>query len=195
MSLSSSRPFRGLLTSLTTAATVLSVTVCGPASASLARQPQASSHSLPASMRLSPTPLPTIGQPAPEQSPNAPVTLNALHRTESGLVTLTWTITNRGYDNYVPPTEWVGIYDYANVNGNAPVSGITLTDEAAKIRYNPLRTDPDRVCICTNPGDQQAIQEKGGSEIMFETYKLPGSVKSVTVNIPAFSPAKNIPIS
>lgn len=191
MSLIKSGHIRVFVTALGATAAVLGVTTTGIATASEAWQTPSAPRILPVSMKVSPTPMPTIGQPAPEASPKAPVTLNSLHRTQSGLVTLTWTITNNGYSQYQRPVDWVGIYDYAN----APASGITITDESAKIRYNPLRIDPDRRCMCTETGNLKGVQEQGDSEILFDTYKIPASVKSVTVNIPDFSPAKNIPIS
>lgn len=182
---------RMFLTCVASASAAVSVSIAGPAAAASAQPVRAHTQNLPISVRFSPTPMPTIGQPAPEQSPKAPVTLNSLRRTESGLVALTWTITNSGYDQYIRPADWVGIYNYAN----ASESAITITDEAAKIRYNPLRIDPDRMCMCTDAGGMRVVQNQGQSEIIFEVYKVPENVKAVTVDIPGFSPAKNISIS
>lgn len=184
------RRIRILLACVTIASAAVGVSISEPAAVASARPARAHAQNLPVALRVSPAPMPTIGRPVPEQSPKAPVTLNYLHRTESGFVALTWTITNSGYDQYTRPADWVGIYNYAN----ASESAITVTDEAARIRYNPLRIDPDRTCMCTDVGSMRVLQNQGQSEIIFEVYKVPENVKTVTVNIPGFSPAKNISI-
>ena len=147
---------------------------------------------LPVAMeRLAPTPMPTIGQPAPEKYPDSPVTLNSLHRDSAGLVSLTWTVTNNGDSNYVIPTEFVSVYKYAS----ASASAITLTDETGKIRYNPLRMDPSSTCICTDTTSIPTGLDKGESAVFNQVYKLPTGVNSVTVTIPGYSAAKNVSVS
>lgn len=153
--------------------------------------PQASRTVLPVALwRTAPTPLPTIGQPAPERSPKAPVTLNSLHRSSSGFTTLTLTISNDGYPQMPVPAEWNGDYTYA---GGA-VSAITLTDEAHKVRYNPLRIDPDQLCVCTDAGELTPMIGKGESYVIYATFKLSPGTSSVTVNLPDFTAAKDIPV-
>lgn len=141
--------------------------------------------------RLSPSPFPSIGQPAPEKYPNAPITLNSLHRDSLGFVTLTWTIVYNGDDeNFTVPRDLVSIYKYAGTSASA----VTLTDEVGKVRYNPLRLEQSGSCICTSMPSIPLGIRNGESAVLNEVYKLPTNISSVTVSIPGYSPAKNIPV-
>lgn len=191
MSVGTSRYGRVLLATLTATATVAATT--GAADTSPANRSQSKGfRQLPASLtKLSPTPMPTIGQPAPESSPDAPVTINSLHRSSTNLVSLTWSMKYNGGSDFTIPTNIVSVYKYAGSGSSA----ITLTDEAAKIRYNPLRADPSQTCICTNTSSIPNDLNKGESATFYEVFMLPATTKSVTVSIPGYSPAKNIPVS
>lgn len=186
-------PARAFLSTLV-AVTAVGATVMA-ASSSPAKAASTARHSvLPVAMKLSqtPAPMPTIGRPAPEQSPDAPIALNSLHRDSSGIVSLTWTVQNNADDMFNDPSDWVnGLYKYAPGYD----TGITLTDETAKVLYRPLRADPSGVCICTDSSAVERVLDSGDYSIAYEAYKLPAQVKSVTVSIPGYSPAKNIPIS
>lgn len=140
-----------------------------------------------------PTPMPTIGRPAPEKHPDAPITLNSLHRDKLGLVSLTWTLANNDQSESMndPPSEVVNAYDYVGPTAGA----VTLTDESAKVRYSPLRMDPGKTCVCTNGSAVPSTLANGQSAIYYEVYKLPLNVKSVTVTIPGYSPTKDIYIN
>lgn len=139
----------------------------------------------------SPAPMPTIGRPAPEKWPDTPAAINSLHRDSSGFVTLIWTLTYNGANDFTLPVEFVSVYKYAP----APFSAITLTDESAKIRYNPLRADPSGKCICTDNATVPNDLNKGQSATLYQVFKLPSNVTSVTVSIPGYSPAKNIAVN
>lgn len=150
---------------------------------------------LPVAMKLShatPAPMPTIGRPAPEKWPDAPVTLNTLHRDSYGAVLLTLTVQNNGDEQYSIPPGWYGaVFKY-----NAGVfNGITLTDESAKIRYYPLLAKPSGDCVCTVVGKISMVLEHGEYAVVYSVFKLPPNVKTVTVGVPDYSPAANIPIS
>lgn len=186
---------------------LLSVLVVGGAvlatsSAAQARPTTAGRAGLPIAMKLSAaapspfntaSPMPSVGQaPAPEEWPDAPVTLNSLHRDSSGFVSLTWSVRNNGDSQFTLPAQWIStVYRYAP----GPSSAITLTDESGKVRYSPLRMDPSGVCVCSDTTKLAASLDHGASAILTETYKLPAQVKSVTVSIPGYSAAKNVPIS
>lgn len=148
-------------------------------------------HALPVVVHRAPTPEPSIGAPQPEKSPNVPVTLNSLTRDPTGIVTLVWTVKNNGNESFYAPGGWQGVYTYAG----APLSGVSLTDETAKVRYQPLRIDPRRLCMCNNPADQPEPLASGDVGQYFQSYKLPNSVKSVTVALDGYAPAKNVPVS
>lgn len=138
------------------------------------------------------SPQPSLGQPQPESSPNIQVTINTLHRDSSGLVTLTWTIKNNGQEGFLnAASQFTSDYNYEG--GTA--AGITLTDESAKVRYNPLRAIPSNMCTCTVLAGLPTPLTQGESVVLFEIYKLPNSVSSATINIAGYSPLKNIQIS
>lgn len=191
MSVAKSRYGRVLLVTLTTASTVAAT--AGVANASPVGKSQSTDlRRPPVSMaKLSPAPMPTIGQPAPEGSPDAPVAINSLHRSSTNLVSLTWSMKYNGDSDFTLPTNLVSVYKYAGSGSSA----ITLTDEAAKIRYNPLRADPSQKCICTNTSSIPNDLNKGESATFYEVFMLPSTTRSVTVSIPGYSPAKNIPVS
>ena len=150
----------------------------------------------PAALRVhlhaGPTPEPSIGSAEPEKYPGISVTINSLHRDSSGIVSLNWTASSNGGKQFWANVPWVGdVYKY----DDAPASAVTITDEDAKIRYNPLRIDPRQLCMCQTTVNIPALEQQGQSVNLFQTFKPPADVDSVTVNIPGFSPAKNIPVS
>lgn len=189
----SNKGIRAALTSLiATAVAVGTVAGQGHAAAQVAQGAVDGAHLPVALQRANPAPMPTIGQPAPEKNPNASVTLNSLHRDSVGLVTLTWTMVyNASDESFVVPPALVSVYKYAGTSASA----VTLTDEAGKIRYNPLRMDPSATCICTDMPSIPNGLSKGQSAILNEVYKLPANVNAVTVSIPGYSPAKSIPVN
>lgn len=138
-----------------------------------------------------PSPLPSIGQAQPEKHPDVQATINSLHRDSNGLVTLTWTVKNNGTESFHPSTEFLSDYAYQGQSSN----GITLTDEAGKIRYNPLRMQQSNSCVCNSLSAGPLILDQGDSMYMFESYKLAPEVTTVTINIPGFSSLKNIQVN
>lgn len=192
MPIPASRFVRSLMVGLTVAAAVTAIGSSSAAAGAVPGTPATGRHMALAWAPAGPIPMPTIGRPAPEKSPEAPITLNSLHRDKLGLVSLTWTLTNNDQSNSMddPPSEMMNPYDYSG----AKASAITLIDESAKIRYKPLRMDPGKTCICTNRSGIPYTLDNGQSAIFYEVYKLPTNVNSVTVNIPNYSPAKDIAI-
>lgn len=189
----SSSSIRAFLVGLAATTATACVTAAGtPAAANVVRSAEHVTRTPVALQRSGPTPMPTIGQPAPEENPNAPITLNSLHRDSVGFVTLTWTIVyNASDDNFLVPRDLVSVYKYAGTSASA----VTLIDEVGKMRYNPLRMDPSGTCICTDMPSIPLGLKDGESAILNEVYKLPANVNSVTVSIPGYSPAKNISVS
>lgn len=138
-----------------------------------------------------PSAQPSIGAPQPERYPDAPVTINSLTRDSFGIVTAVWQVKYTGNSSLQPSNDWQGLYTYAD----APVSGVTLTDETGKVRYHPLRFDPRRECVCNSNADQPNPMDPGDIGYYTESFKLPMNVKSVTFTIASYAPAKNVPIS
>lgn len=173
--------------------TVTAALLAMPVEATAVAAHQRSHHRVqPIVLHRAPSPQPSIGAPEPEQYPGVPITINSLTRDSFGFATLVWTITNNTNERFYVPSGWQGTtYTYAD----APISGVTLTDETAKVRYQPLRIDPSKQCTCNSDFDQVTVMEHGATSYYFQTYKLPMNVKSVTVSMAAYAPAKNIPIS
>lgn len=187
-----SKGIRVALVGLVAASAVVATKAPGAQAAESVRSSRSDARLPVALNRLNPTPLPTIGQPAPEKEPDAPVTLNVLHRDSFGLVSLTWTMAYNGdTPDYLIGPNLVSVYRYAG----ASASAVSLTDEVGKIRYNPLRMDPSGTCICTDNPSIPNDLNKGQSAVFYETYKLPATVHSVTVSIPGYSPAQNVPVN
>lgn len=162
-----------------------------PASAAPVHQ-RSGPRAHPVVLHQAPSPRPSIGAPEPEKYPGVEITINSLTRDSLGFVTLVWTITNNSNENFYVPGGWQGYtYTYAD----APISGVTLTDETAKVRYQPLRIDPSRQCTCNSDADQITVMEHGDTSYYFQSYKLPANVKSVTMSLDGYAPAKNVPIT
>lgn len=184
------RTHRMLGTALAAAAALL--VAPGPTQAAAPSVASARPAAMHVRLHAGPTPQPSIGSAEPEKYPGISITLNSLHRDSSGIVTLNWTATSNGGEQFWANVPWVGdVYKYAD----APASAVTITDEAAKIRYNPLRIDPRQLCMCQTTTSIPALEQQGQSVNLFQTFKPPATVDSVTVNIPGFSPAKDVPVS
>lgn len=138
-----------------------------------------------------PPPLPSVATARSEKWPTIQATVNAVRRTSSGLVTLVWTLRNTGTEDFHPSAYFSGLY--TTYRGDS-ANGITLTDEAGKVRYNTLRLKSGR-CVCTS--FSQAPTSIGHSQeiTLFEVYKLPASVAAVTVAIPGYQPVTNVSIT
>lgn len=137
-----------------------------------------------------PPPLPSLATAQPEKWPKIQASVNWLRRSSSGLVTLVWTLKNTGTEVFYPSAYFNGLYTmYKGESAN----GITLTDETGKVRYNTLRLESGR-CVCTSFSQAPTSIAQNQTITMFEVYKLPANVSKVTVGIPGYSPAKNVPI-
>lgn len=138
-----------------------------------------------------PTPLPTVTQPESTKYQYVHMSINSLHRDSSGLVTLTYTATNSGPGAYFANEDLVSPFSFRVPSSDK----VTLTDEAAKLRYRSLQMIPSRNCTCTNLNTVPEAVNQGQQAIFFNTYKLPANVTKVTVSIPGNADAKNVPIS
>lgn len=138
-----------------------------------------------------PTPLPTVTQPESTKYQYVHMSINSLHRDSSGLVTLTYTAFNSGPGAYYPNADLVSPFDFRVPSSDK----VTLTDEAAKLRYRALQMIPSRNCTCTEVGHVRGGVNQGQQAIFFNTYKLPANITKVTVSIPGNADAKNVPIS
>lgn len=141
--------------------------------------------------------LPTLGDARPTSSSgwDATVAVNAVRRGPNGLAVLYWTLTNTGSEfvvdgAFVPKNN----YERAEYYGGGP-SAVTLTASQSDQRYHTLR-DTAKTCFCSHiiAGYDSYAIVKGESLTLFNTFKLPADVKSVTVDIPGFKPVKNVPV-
>ena len=139
-----------------------------------------------------PTPLPTLGRPQAQKAPGIGISLNTLRRDSTGLVTLVWTVRNGGSDD-------LSLIDYFRDRSyqrtSTFVSGMTLVDETAKLRYNSVQIVPRKVCTCTDTAVVPSSISSGDSITLYNVFKLPTSVSNVTVDVPGWAPLKNVKIS
>ena len=117
--------------------------------------------------------------------------VNAVHRDSAGLVSLVWTITNKGTEEILIESDFAerltGRYKIVST------SGVALVDPAAKVRYGPLRDDVG-VCLCFQGllTGNDAL-DPGEQAVYASLYKLPADVKTVDVRIPFLSVEHTIP--
>ena len=169
------------------AGAVLTLSLVGYSAPALATAADAPAKAAAAS---NPPPLPSLATAQPEKWPKIQATVNWLRRSSSGLVTLVWTLKNTGTETFYPSAYFNGLYTtYKGESAN----GITLTDETGKVRYNTLRLESGR-CVCTSFSQAPTSIAQNQEITMYEVYKLPANVSKVTVGIPGYSPAKNVPI-
>ncbi|MGH3392922.1 MAG: hypothetical protein ACRDOO_28990, partial [Actinomadura sp.] len=138
--------------------------------------------------------LPVIATARPElaEVQSSKLEVNALRREASGLVALSWTVTNTGSEqlNVSGRFTFGGTY----FQGGTTV-GVNLFDATKRQRYRTLR-DQNNHCVCTDfTGVGRTILAPGQDVTFYNLYKLPPEVTAVTVEIPDYVAAGNVPIS
>jgi outer membrane protein OmpA-like peptidoglycan-associated protein len=117
--------------------------------------------------------------------------INSIHRDSSDLVTLVWTLTNKGTQQVnvaVPFAKYLDL-QYKDVS----TSGLTLIDPTTKLNYRPLR-DQNGVCLCYQSFLAGKSQLKAGEQVTFSSlYKVPGSVTKIDLQIPFYEASTTIP--
>lgn len=149
----------------------------------------------------SPSPLPVAAIATPTEGQQLRVEVNDLRADGHGLAVLRFTVANTGSQPFTldrtlsDPNRGPAVgYDFFSCEMAA--SGVTLA--TGQERHHPLyRTDGEsRYCMNARWGGQNAgtAVEPGHSLTLFATYVLPDDVHSVTVEIPGFEPAPDIPV-
>ena len=131
-------------------------------------------------------------QPQAAEVQSSKLEINALRRESSGLVALTWTVTNTGSQ----PLNVSGrfMFNGTYFEGGATV-GVNLFDASQRQRYRSLR-DQENHCVCTDfSGVGRTILNPGQDVTFYNLYKLPPDVTAVSVEIPDYVAAGNVPIS
>ena len=117
--------------------------------------------------------------------------VNAIHRDSAGLVSLVWTVTNKGTEEINVNSAFHSdtAYRYKIVS----TSGVSLIEAAAKVGYGPLRDDTG-VCLCFQGGmSGNYILAPGENATYSSLYKLPEDLPAVDVQIPFHSQSHTIP--
>ncbi len=117
--------------------------------------------------------------------------VNAVHRDSAGLVSLVWTVTNRGDAeiNLRSAFKDDNAYRYKIVS----TSGVALVDPATRMRYGPLRDD-DGVCLCFQGNlSGNTTLDPGENATYSSLYKLPAETTTVDVQIPFSAESSTLP--
>ncbi|GAA0964231.1 OmpA family protein [Actinocorallia libanotica] len=116
--------------------------------------------------------------------------VNAVHRDSAGLVSLVWSVTNKGSGEInlnASFSAW--LTDRYKI---VSTSGVSLVDPAAKVRYGPLRDDAG-VCLCFQGNLSGNYSLAPGEKVTYGSlYKLPADLETVDVEIPFYSSASTI---
>ena len=105
---------------------------------------------------------------------------------------IVWTMRARGGIDYDSSSETNELYRYMEEG----MSGITALDEKNKVRYHPLQ-DSSRICMCSGmyrPVDFITTVEDKKSSPYWSSFMIPGDVSEITLEVPGFKPARNIPV-
>ncbi|WP_017622548.1 hypothetical protein [Nocardiopsis chromatogenes] len=111
---------------------------------------------------------------------------------DSDYVTITWTMTITGDAVFEAKHNSNNLYRY----NDRSVSSVTVTDEASEVRYHPLQ-DTDGFCLCTGnfyPSNSIEDVEEGQPATFWNSYMIPQETEKVSLSVPGFAPAKDIPI-
>src|SRR5690606_32276606 len=93
------------------------------------------------------------------------------------------------YDSSQPTNE---LYSYIGKG----MSGITALDEKNQVRYHPLQDD-NKICMCSGtyrPVDFITTVEDKKSSPYWSSFMIPEDVSEITLEVPGFKPARNIPV-
>lgn len=180
-------------------AALLLLAGCGSADRASAALSDASASpsGSPSSTLPSPTPQgkqPVLGSPKPQKWRQVTIDVNAVERDANGMLTVVYTVTNHGSDDFDLQNNDVArnLYTYGGT------AGVTIIDRTAKQRYYP---DTDNAvpnnCLCLHgtDNDDSGSVPAGGSQTAWDVYSpdpMPGSVE---IDIPGYAPLKNIPVS
>lgn len=147
----------------------------------------------PRAKESTPPPPPVIATAAPVQHPGIKLAINSLHRDASGVVVLTWTLTNNSNDNFSASSAFVAINKYTYISA----SEITLLDASRNIRYHTLRDAKTNYCVCTIMGivGAHAVISPGKSAQYYDAYTVAGNMSKATVEVPGFTGVKDVPIN
>ncbi|MFW5419765.1 hypothetical protein J0910_24405 [Nocardiopsis sp. CNT-189] len=110
---------------------------------------------------------------------------------DSTYVQVVWTIRARDGE-FLSSHVSNEVYDYVGEG----MSGITTLDEKGKMRYHPLRDD-NEICICAGtyrPVDFITTVEDQKSSPYWNSFMIPKNVSEITLEVPGFKPARNIPV-
>ncbi|MBB6170620.1 hypothetical protein HNR23_000680 [Nocardiopsis mwathae] len=112
---------------------------------------------------------------------------------DGGYVNVAWTVNAEGgrYNSSVFAKN--DVFRYYRGGG---VSGVTLTDEASRVRYHPLQ-DSEQQCVCAathRPRNYKDVVYDGSSATFWNSYIVADDVTAVTVKVPGFDPVEDVPI-
>lgn len=177
----------------------LSMTACSASSPQAARHGQQNTAGSAAGMsapkaKATPAPSsPVIATAAPAKYPGIKLAINSLTRDAAGVVTLTWTLTNDGQEDFQAAG---GTFNSISEYAGDTVSDVSLLDSEHKVRYHTLRDEKSHYCVCTTlsvTGTHTFIKP-GHSAAYYNTFTLPTDLTKITVEIPGFAGVKDLPI-
>ena len=132
-------------------------------------------------------------QPQAADAQNTKLEINWLRRESSGLVALTWTLTNTGSADLYVDFAFYGMFPTDYEGGTTPA--VDLFDPANQMYYRPLR-DSETHCVCSDfTGVGRKFLQPAESVTLYDVYKLPPEVTTVAINIPGYASPKDVPIS
>lgn len=123
----------------------------------------------------------------------ATIEVRSAKRSKAGsFTTVSWTVKNDSKTDFKVVDMDNDVYSY----GGNEVSGVTLVDEQAGIRYNPLQ-DSERHCLCAGSfgsGEFLAYIAPDNQGTYWSSYLVPKDVKKVSLKVPGFNQTKEITI-
>jgi outer membrane protein OmpA-like peptidoglycan-associated protein len=140
--------------------------------------------------------LPVIAtaQPQSTEVQSTKLEVNSLHREASGLVQLTWTVTNTGSQAFDASARFAFGGDLPMNYEGGSTPGVNLHDTTNGMYYRSLR-DKENRCICSDfIGVGRNSLNPGDSVTFYNLYKLPPEVQNIAVEIPEYAAIKSVPI-
>jgi outer membrane protein OmpA-like peptidoglycan-associated protein len=118
------------------------------------------------------------------------VEVNGLHRDQTGLTTLAWTVKNTGTGEISVGSMFEkseALHGGGAPHRGATTGGVMLVDTTAKNRYEPLQVENGQ-CLCTSLIlDAKTTLGPGESITYSDLYKLPADLRKVDVQVPWLS--------
>lgn len=158
--------------------------------------PAAASATATAPALPSPTPqgsMPSAGTLEPQQWPDVEVTVNSVEHGAGGLLTVVWTVTDNGKDDFDMDVKFSSSpYNYIG----SGTQGLTIVDHAAKQRYYPLVSESVH-CQCYRGTDSNNSGNvlAGSSQTVYDVYRPDPMPTTVDVELPGYGPAKNVKVT